>query len=202
MPRRTSRRPGRPLAISGEREQRLLKAIRDGIPFVHAAIYAGVGQRTLFRTLERGEAADMREREGERLELDDLRCRDFWREVQVARTAVMVRNVGVVEKGAQGGYVRKQKKRRYQDDDGKWITETETDYADVDWRAARWLLEMSFAGVFGPGAQRVELSGPDGSPVQVEHAVEIAALAERLHAIAHRDDELEAGDVVDGEVLS
>ena len=131
-----------------EIRRRLLDAVQNGVPLTQAALYAGVGQRSFFRWMARGEAAQARlddPDDPEPLTADEETLRQFWTEVRHRRSQVAVRNVALVQKAAQGGYVRREKKRRYKDDSGRWVTETDTEYADVDWRAAKFLLDTSFA---------------------------------------------------------
>jgi hypothetical protein len=78
-------------------------------------------------------------------------------------------------------------------------------HAANDWRAAGWLLERRFPDEFGP-TRRVEVGGPGGGPVQVDHEIRVLN-ADRLsdaelEMIAQADRlALGAGDIIDGEIV-
>jgi len=164
MTRRTARRP---TALTEEVEKRLLEAIRGGVLLTHAAIYAGVAPSTFHGRVARGEA------ERERLDAGgapDPRERPFLElleNVTRARADAAVPNFALLQKAAQGGYVVKETTRTYVDEAGRRVTERTKTYADLDWRAAAKLLELSFPREFGRHMQ-LEVSGRDSGPLQVQ----------------------------------
>ncbi len=199
MPRRTPRRIGRPLALADDQaEKRLLDAVSQGVPLNHAATYAGIAQRTLYRTLARGEDADTRAENGEGLSPDDELCRDLWQRVARARAAVAVRNVAFVQRAASGGQLIERTTRTLRDGS----RETTEKYAPPDARAAMWLLKTSFKEFAGPPDQ-LELTGAGGGPVQVQGDADTASrLAQRIGQLAAARRELETGDdVIEGELV-
>jgi len=207
MPRRTPRRPGRPISLTTEGHTRLLQAIRAGVPTTYAADYAGIGARTLHRYLARGEDADIRQERGEHLTPDDEWMRQIWLEVSRARAEVAVRGVALIQKVAGGGHVIKETTRTYRDPEtGRTVTETEKQYAPPDARPMQWLLERTHRDSFGKTAQQVEVVGPDGTPIEVGGSALAVDLADRVAALAAaRRAEIEASPlaevVVDAEVV-
>jgi hypothetical protein len=204
MSRRTPRRVGRRLAITDEGRTRLLNAIRAGTPVGYAAEYAGVGQRTLFRYLARGEDADARAERGEPLTDDDEVMRQIWQDVSRARADVAVRGVALIQRVASGGAVLKETTRRYRDPaTGQVVTETERTFSPPDAKPIQWLLERTHRQEFGK-TSALEVTGADGGPVQVDNGDVVTTLAARLAALtAERRQEIEAApeDVVDVEVV-
>lgn len=181
--------------------ERLLNAVQDGTPVTYAATAAGIGPATFHRWMARGEGEQARVDAGGAPDPAEAPYRLLWEQVTQARAAVACANAAVVRRVAEGGYVVKE--RRYRDSATGEIV-TETDYAPPDWRAASWMLERSFRREFGRPA--VEVSGPDGGPVSVEHAVppEVADIARRLQELAEQQHTYAlpgAGPVIDGEVI-
>lgn len=205
MSRRLARRPGRPLALTDEGRTRMLNAVRAGTPINYAADYAGVGQRTLYRYLARGEDADIRAEAGEQLTAEDESLRQLWQEVTRARADAAVRGVAHLQTVARGGAVLKETTRRYRDPaTGQVVTETEKTFSPPDARPMQWLLERSYRDGFGKAAQQLEVTGAGGGAVQVESAEVVQTLAQRVASItAARQREIEAApeDVVDAEVV-
>lgn len=207
MARRTPRRVGRPLALADDTaENRLLSAVRQGVPLNYAVVYAGIGRRTLYRTLERGERADERAQKGESLSPDDQVCRDFYLRMAQARSEVAVRNVAYVAKAAQGGSLTERTTRRLRDGS----TETTEKFAAPDAKAAMWLLSKSFPE-FARDSQQVDVSGVlrldgSGSSEPGGSGSGSGGVAERLSAriaeLAAAPRALETGDdVEDAEVV-
>ena len=197
-----SRRRGPRLLIEPEEtRKRLLDAVKGGVPLNQAVHYAGIGYRTLFRYLERGEAADAAAEAGGRLNAEEQVLRDFWRDVREARAQVAVRNVALVQKAAQGGYLKRERVRRWRDpESGQVVTETDREYADVEWRAAQWLLQTSFSREFGRDPDRVELEVVGEQAVGAGDAVASLAARVALVAARRREEEAAAEDgVVEGE---
>lgn len=204
MSRRIPRRNGRPSLLTPDVQQRLLDAVSSGVPVTHATTFAGIGQTTFERWMQRGRDAQDLADEDQPVPADEEPYRLLWEQVSRARSVVAVRNVAIVAKAAEGGYVTKERTRRYRDPgNGLLVTETETDYAPPEWQASRWLLEKSFHRDFGRTAQQVELTGEAGGPVQFEHGVtpEVADIAARLREFASRRVLELPSTVLEGEVV-
>ncbi len=189
-------------------ERRLLHAVASGVPLIHAVTFAGIGQSTFHRWMQRGEAEEARVEDGHAESAEEAPYRQLWQQVSRARARVAIDQVEIVGRAAAGGYVVKERTRRFKDPgSGQVVTETETDYAPPEWQAARWLLEKSFHREFGRNS--LEVTGADGGAVQVEHGVtpEVADLAARLAEFAARREpaQLQApssGDVIEGEIVA
>lgn len=190
MPRRAGRKP----LLTDEVQRRLLDAVRTGVPLEYSAAYAGVHPSTVRRWAARGDDEEHRVATGERPDPAEQQFRVFCQELTRARSEGMLQAVALIRKSAQGGYTLKETTRRTRDPDtGEPVTETDRHYAPVDWRAADRLVQMMIRPDLAH-AQRLELSGPGGGPVQMEQQSTIPQLAARLHTIAaERQAELEAG---------
>lgn len=218
MTRRTSRRTradGRPLAlnVTPDIRTRLLEYIRTGVPLEHAAVAAGISSTTYFRYMQRGQEATTKAQTGAQLTPAELDLAELWEDVARARAESVTMSVLQIQKAAQGGYVLKETKRTYRDDNGRDVTEHERTYAPVDWRAAGFLLERRDRGNFGRASQLPGEGGPDisdgmgGGDVSAadvsELATRIAGFAQR--ALAEREARLEitagGGTVISGEVV-
>lgn len=213
---RTETRTGRrPLLLDTTMRETLLTAIASGVPVTHSATRAGIAISSLMAWTARGRAA--RERAEATPphppEPDDDLYAEFLDEVERARADAVVALVATVQKAARGGYVRSEK--TYTDEQGRLVREKV--YADVDWRAAQFVLERSFREEFGkssyvdvnmlgPGALGLPVQGQIGSgPAGLdERTVEV--LAEKVAEAARlRAEEAalsaDAGDVVDADVV-
>ena len=186
-------------------QKRLLDAVAGGVPLTHAATYAGVSDRTLWRLMVRGEVALERRESGHRLtDPRDVEAVELFEKLRRARASVSVRNVSLIQKAATGGHVRKETMRRYRNDEGDLVEEVEREYADIDWRAAKWLLEKSFAKEFGPSAVPIELTGMGGEQVQVSTSEVVSKLSERMAlVVAQRAEDAvrDEDEVIDVEVV-
>jgi hypothetical protein len=137
MARRARRRSGPKLLLADpDTRERYINAICNGVPLSYAAAQAGIDAATVWRAMRRAEDADAKLETGEPLTSDDVLCQGFAAKVKSARAAVAVRNIAVVQQAAEGGYLLRQRMLA----NGT----VEREYAQADWRAAKWLLEMSF----------------------------------------------------------
>ena len=211
---RTGRRP---LLLDTTTRETLLTAIASGVPVTHAATRAGIAVSTLMAWTARGRAA--RERTEATPphppEPDDDLYAEFLEAVERARADAVVGLVATVQKAARGGYIRSE--RTYTDEQGRLVREKT--YADVDWRAAQFILERSFRSEFGKSSYvDVNLLGPGalGLPEPVQGQIgsgaaglderTVESLAEKVMAAARLREEERAfaeslEDVVDADVV-
>ncbi len=171
MARRTLRSRPKLLLAEPDTRRRYLNAIREGVPLTHAATHAGINNSTVCRALRRAEAAEAKVEAGEPLTRDDVLCQNFARDVQSARAGVAVRNVALVQEAAAGGRLI----RRRTLANGS----VEEEFARIDWRAAKYLLDTLFKGEF-TAASRMESREPEGRPVQVPASPSLRAMAESI----------------------
>lgn len=178
-------RPARPVGrrskLTPERHAIIVEAIRDGATLDAAAGAAGVDERTLYRWLADAEQPGAR-KALRQFRQDVYRARDEL-EVRVARDSVL--------KSAIGGYVVKEV-TRYKPDGTE---EHEQQIAPADGRVGLEMLARRFPDRWARRAS-VEVSGPGGGAIQVEHSAVLASLAERLH----RELGDESGQTVQGEL--
>lgn len=185
MSRRTPRRGrlGRPTACTPANTQRIAEAIENGVPITHAGALIGVHTATIFLWMGRGqdaaEATDPHTGHPTPIATNDRCYVEFYEAVTRARARASEKAVKLVLKAAEGGYVVRETTRRYRNDAGHWVNETDKVYAPVDWRAAGWFLDRSDRANWGRGAAEVQLSGPGGGPIEVGPAA-FEALASRL----------------------
>lgn len=132
MPKRTA------LLLTDDTHERIIGALRLGNYVEHAATYAGISRATLYNWLKKGDAARERRDSGEELDDNEERYARFSEDVDTARAAAIIRNVGIIQQAAQ-----------------------------TNWQAAGWFLERTAPQHFGRQI-RTELSGPDRGPIQVE----------------------------------
>ena len=199
MPRKTGhadkrparRPPGRPPVIAdAQRVALFLDAIRAGVPVGPACHHAGIAPSAHYRAIQAAEDADAlidaAEQAGDPPPALPERAhayREYREEFERARAAVAVAHVALVARAARGGQIVRETTRT--EPDGTVTTDVER--ARPEWKASQWLLSVSFREEFGrEDRRRVELSGPDGGPI--EHAGPgedaLSAIAERMAQVA------------------
>lgn len=185
------------LLISGFAEPiaTITQLLRAGEPQMHAQQQIGVANRTWHRWKKRGEEA---------LDVDDTHprerpFREFYRLVSTASAEGLSARLLTVAHAAtahdENETITETKPvtvRTY-NDQGKVVSEAIEMHTTTrtirrvgvyDWKAAQWLLEVGMPAIYGRAAQRVEVTGPDGAPIEVDRD---AAMAEFLRQV----DELE-----------
>jgi hypothetical protein len=202
MPGMSRRKPriGRPTGLNPDMQQRITDMIRVGVPIVHATAAAGISRATYFIWINRGQdAADLRDA-GQPIPEHEQPYLDFFDAATRARSEAITRAVANVAKAAAGGYPIREIERTYRNAEGKLVTEREVVRAPIEYRAATWYLERADRENFGKSTVDVQLSGPDGGPVQIA-ATQYESLAQRLRVNMDRAvAQLGAGAVIDGEV--
>ncbi|MDB5910356.1 MAG: putative phage protein [Massilia sp.] len=200
---------GRPLKLLSDAvEEAILDAIRYGATIEAACAAAGIATSTYRSWMARGREAQETLEETDELPDSERPFLSFLAAAMRAHAQGEVANVRRIDRVADGGYVIKTRTRRMRDPaTGDLVEETETDIAPPDWRAAAWILERRHRETFGKEAAALEISGPDGGPVEMAGGPKggLEALAARVSAnlAAHRAEmaEREAAEAVDAEVV-
>lgn len=134
------RKRGQPLKLlDQDRVDNLLRNIRLGAYMDAAAEHAGIGERTLYRWLEKGRTEAEHVDQGHEPNPDEAVYLHFWQEVQKARAEAEVRHVANITTAANNG----------------------------TWQASAWWLERTRPEKYGRKLV-TEVSGPDKGPIQVE----------------------------------
>lgn len=165
---RITRPPGRPTLLTDETRKTLIDGLRLGLPVQIACEAADISPSTFYGWMQRGYSEhEARAQDDDPLDEEEPYM-DLYREVQRARAAAATRNVGLIQKAAQGGAVTEETTRKFRDPEtGELVQETTVKRQAPDWRAAAWYLERSHRGEFAKGAEQVEISGSGGGPIQV-----------------------------------
>jgi hypothetical protein len=198
MARRKSRRPGalaphRPGLLTPEVESKLIDATRQGVPVETAAAFAGISRASFMRWLARGRDELARQDDGIDPDPDEQPYVQLLERVAAARELAHAGAVLQLRRLINGGFVVKEVTKKMRDPEtGEIYEETTVDRAAPDFRAISWYLERAHRSQWGKDALEVQISGPQGGPVQVEttSADELAErLAVTLHALEYPDDD-------------
>lgn len=167
---------GRPTKLTDEMADRIVTAVRAGNYLETAAHYAGVHPATVFRWLKEADDDDA--------PASKVRFREA---VNRARAESEIRVVGQIQRVIMGGQVLREVTRTMPDGG----TETERHYAPPDGRVALEFMSRAYPDRWARRSA-IEVSGPDGGPIQVEQGRVIATLAERLHASLNDEETVDA----------
>lgn len=209
MPGRTPRRRGRKTLLTPERKNRILELVESGNHIATACAHVGIHPGTLYRWLDQAHLYDEAKANGEPVDVAKYVYVEFRDALALARARAEERAVSTINRAMQGGQIISEEpivdlNGEVQRDDAGRILYKRT-YTQPDGRLALAYLARSSPDRWGQNAaQRLELTGPGGSPVQVQGAQvgHITALAERLHEVAaarqadRERDELEGEDAV------
>ncbi|WP_431977626.1 hypothetical protein [Micromonospora haikouensis] len=181
--RKNTRPPGRPSKLTEETVTRLLAAIKAGATVRNAALYAGIGESTFHEWM-----AQARE-ESPRPEF-----LEFAEQIERARAELQVDVLNSVMETIRGGFVTKRVTRTGRDGE----PEHEEQFAPPDGRLGLDLLSRIWPQDFAKRSA-MEVSGPEGGPIELATAQRVQALAGRVAAAlaAGASDE----DVEDAEVV-
>lgn len=181
---------------------RIIELIRIGAYIETAAVAAGIDRRTLQRWLHDGaEASTALSTGSTRLSLSRYQrlAADFCRAVATARAEHDAAADARIETHARGGFERRivTTKRDHQ---GNILEVSErVEYLPPNPQVEMWRYERKN----GRAVDRVEVSGPDGGPVEIsleeERALVLAELAEVAHRLAEARPQIVDAEIVDVE---
>lgn len=198
--RRSPRGPGRPRSLlQPDVEKTLITATSMGAPMHLAAAHAGISTRAFERWMERGYLETLARDEGQDPNPDEQLFVDFHDKITQARAQAGIRSLAAIQRAATGGAITEETTTTMPDGT---VVKTVKRTAP-DWKAGAWFLERQMRLDFGRSSE-VAVTGPGGGPVQVQHTVDVEALAARIHASVERfalPAGSEDGDVVDAEVI-
>lgn len=212
----SGKRLGRRTILTDRLADAIVENVANRVPITTAATLAGIGHSTLFQWLAIAEAARaeidawQEEHEGglpPDVDHSALRLVDFADRLARARARGEAATVKSVVKAIDGGYLISEEPALTADgmpvynEDGELAMKRR--WAEPDGKLGLEFLSRSHPDRWGKqGAVQVEISGPGGSPVQVEQGAQIAALAER---VASARLAIEGGDadaeIVEGEIV-
>jgi transposase-like protein len=190
MGRRLPRnRTGRRSRLTRERHDLIIELVAAGNHLTTAAEAVGIVQSTLFRWLQQGRDAAAARQNGESLTPEAVAYLEFSEALACARANAEVRAVAVVERVMSGGYLVSEEETIAKDGTRK----VKRVYAPADGRLALEYLSRQSPERWGRhGVSRVELTGPDGGPAEVEESTVASALADRFtQVLAEREAERE-----------
>jgi Homeodomain-like domain len=194
-----------PTGLTPERRARLLELIEDGNHATTACAIVGISRTTFYNWLNRGEdaAAALAEERDVDLATEGVFV-DFVVTVTRARAHAERNAVDVIQRSMRGGFVLSEEPIVNADGDVVCHPSTgeplfKRSFAQPDGRLALEYLARARPQEWSrqQAAAKVEVSGPEGGPVQVEQQVVIASLAERVAAVVaarEADRELEAAE--------
>lgn len=162
--------PGRKSKLTPERQEKIVQALASGNYLQVAARYAGIHPNTLNDWLDRGRREQARIDDDQEPSEAEATYLELFQKVEQARAQAEVRSLALIQRAANDG----------------------------TWQAAAWYLERSFPARWGRKQQH-EVTGPEGTPVQVETHVSTGDLEEKVSTILAQIGVTAEADEADGD---
>lgn len=181
-------------------EERILDEIRHGSFIDAAAGAAGIERSTFYDWLKDGASAHQKQARGVRLTASERRYATFASAVYEAEHDAETREVGGIYRlGVGGGSVTET--TTVTDPDGKETVRVTVKELPPNLQAMAWHAERRWAAKWNR-RQQIEVSGPEGGPIQVESPLadvmaQLDAMDRRQRSIDARSrevDDTETGD--------
>lgn len=192
---------GRPTALTDRVEETILSHLMSGMSIDTACALAGIGTTTFHRWMQRGDDARQTLDSQGVLSPEEDRFRDFREAVLDARAQAEARAVGIVMKAMHGGFVTSERPVTDVNGDVQYDPEGNVLYERTmtppDGRLALQYLQRARPKDWSQQAAninaKVEVSGPDGAPVQIEHTVQqVTDLTSRLMEVRQQFEDEKA----------
>lgn len=148
---------GRPTKLNDETQNAILKAIRKGAYVETAAAHAGIEKNTLYDWMKRGRRERQRINNGETPNPKETPFAKFSTAIEKEFGEAELRDLDVITKAGQDG----------------------------QWQASAWRLERKFPDRWGKRS-RVELTGANGSHIQVGPAIDLSKLTTEEIEVLYR----------------
>jgi transposase len=139
----TAKRGRRVTDINSEKVKVFINSLKSGAYIQTACTFAGIGESTVHRWLERGRKENARIESGEEALVDEQPYLELWESIEKARAEATLRNVTLIQTAAQNG----------------------------TWQAAAWFLERTNPSLYGRRNYN-EITGKDGGALDVNLSVE------------------------------
>ena len=202
MPRRTKRQGRPPALLDATTRRDLLDHVKNGHHIKTACALVGIHPATIYRWIERAEDADEQLLEDEPIdEVQRVYC-DFRDALSLARAHAQKKAVETINRAMVGGQIISERPlvgldgEALRDENGRVLHERT--YTQPDGRLALAFLGRTAPDLWGPGAAKLEVTGANGGPLQIEQ--QIGGLADRIAEIAAQrraDRELEAAEAAE-----
>jgi hypothetical protein len=121
--------------LTPELQQSIANAVPVGVPYVKAAVMAGVSASTALEWLQRGEGTHKRRK--------TPLYAEFAEAIKKAQAEDQARRVARIEQAARGGQVLAEKTTTTVKPDGTTVTVRELKYSGPNWVADAWHLERT-----------------------------------------------------------
>jgi transposase len=158
--------PGRKSKLTPEMQDRIVSSLRAGNYRDVAALTSGIHEATLYAWLNRGEAGE-------------APYDEFLKAVKEAEAEAEAESLAIIRQAAAPHPVLRVQTTTHPDGS---VETVETRSVEQSWQAGAWYLERTKQGKYRR-IDRVEQTGADGGPIQVEQTHVLELSTEQLEAL-------------------